>query len=165
MNDRDWLEAVRGLRFCQDLPEPLLAAIARTASPVTFDAGAVLFREGQDHDTVYLVREGTVGLEVRVGDRTVRLQTAGPGELVGWTPLIGHGPMTATARAVGPAEVRAVAMSAPQLLAHFEQEPRLGMAFLRRAAETLARRLAATRLQLLDIYRPELTAQAAGKET
>jgi CRP-like cAMP-binding protein len=162
MNDRDWLEAVRGLRFCQDLPEPLLAAIARTARPVLFEAGAVLFREGQDHDTVYLVREGNVGLEIRVGERTFRLQTVGPGELVGWSPLIGQGPMTATARAVGP--VHAVALSAPQLLAHFEREPRLGMAFLRRAAETLTRRLAATRLQLLDIYRPEMTAQTASKE-
>jgi CRP-like cAMP-binding protein len=81
--------------------------------------------------------------------------TVGPGELLGWSPLLGAGPMTGTARAVTPAQV--VVVNAGQVLAVCAHDPYFGMEFMRRTAGALAFRLNATRLQLLDVYRQEMS--------
>jgi CRP-like cAMP-binding protein len=85
------------------------------------------------------------------GRGPTQFQTIGSGELLGWTPLLGPGPMTATARALTPTQL--VVINAAQVLALCTHDPKFGYELLRRTARALARRLAATRLQLLDVYR------------
>jgi CRP-like cAMP-binding protein len=110
---------------------------------------------------VFVVTAGTVALEVNGQDhRPRRFQTVGPGELLGWSPLLGPGPMTATARAL--TDVTVVALDAPAVLALCDRDPRFGFQFMRRTAAAIAARLAATRLQLLDVFRYELPAPAEG---
>lgn len=64
--------------------------------------------------------------------------------------------MTATARSL--TKSQAIAMRGPQVLALCEQNPQLGYEFMKRAARALAKRLNATRLQLLDVYGTQLPA-------
>jgi CRP-like cAMP-binding protein len=109
----------------------------------------VLFEEGCPSSHIYFVLEGTVLLEMKVaGGPPVQIQTVGPGELLGWSPLLGIGPMTATARtATG---CRLAALEVLALLQFCDSDPRFGLALLRQVAVVLAERLHATRTRLLN---------------
>jgi CRP-like cAMP-binding protein len=135
--------------FCRDLPAEYTKRIASAGQVREYPAGAYVFREGQSSAHVYLVAEGEVGLEVTLpGHEPARLQTAGPGELLGWSPVLGLGPMTASARTLTPC--RLVALSADRIQELAREDPLFGIEFLRRTAVALAQRLNATRRQLLE---------------
>ena len=76
--------------------------------------------------------------------------TVGPGELLGWSPLLEQTRLTASARTMTPVE--AIELQGGQLLALCHHDPRFGYVFMRRAALALAKRLNATRMQLLDVF-------------
>jgi CRP/FNR family transcriptional regulator, cyclic AMP receptor protein len=95
------------------------------------------------------VAEGEVILEIKVPSiGVVRVHQVGPGDLLGWSPILGRSRMTATARALTPC--RLLALDAEQVCALAERDPRFGMEFFRSMASALADRLRATRLQLPD---------------
>jgi len=145
------------IRFFQGLSETHLKHIAQIAELQTVASGAPVFREGDASSHVYIVSEGRVSLEIRVPGRgAVQIQTVGSGELLGWSPMLESGPMTATARSVAPS--RLIALHVPQLLALCQRDPSLATELMRRTALALAQRLKATRLQLLDVYRQEMPA-------
>jgi CRP-like cAMP-binding protein len=155
MTEAALLEMLRQSRFLEGVgPEDLtrLAAVARLEE---YPPGALLFREGQRLSHIFLVAEGNVALEICLpGQGCKRIQTVGPGELLGWSPILDQSPMTATARALGAA--RLIALDAPQVLAQCSHNLAFGYALMRRTALALASRLNGTRLQLLDVYRHEL---------
>jgi CRP-like cAMP-binding protein len=96
-------------------------------------------------------------LEVTLpGHEPAQLQTAGPRELLGWSPVLGLGPMTASARALTPC--RLVAIRADRIRGLSREDPLFGIEFLRRTAVNLAWRPNATRLQLLEASGNELQA-------
>jgi CRP-like cAMP-binding protein len=149
------LDVLKGLRFLQDIPDAHLKELAALAEVKELPAHTVVFREGQTSTSIYLVVQGSIAVEIRMPGRgCTPVVTVGAGELLGWSPVLGSGLMTGTARVVTPARV--VVMNAAQLLAVCEHNPRLGMEFMRRTAQALAVRLNATRLQLLDVYRNDL---------
>jgi CRP-like cAMP-binding protein len=151
------LDTLDRLTFCRDLPEECRKRIASAGQVREYPAGAYIFREGQSSAHVYLVAEGEVGLEVTLpGHEPARLQTAGPGELLGWSPVLGLGPMTASARTLTPC--RLVALIADRIRELSREDPLFGIEFLRRTAVALAQRLNATRLQLLEASGNELQA-------
>jgi CRP-like cAMP-binding protein len=148
-------EILEALHFLRGVAEEHVRRIAEIAEMRDIPAGNVVFREGDVISHVYLVATGRVSLEIRVPGRpAVQIQTIGPGELLGWSPILDAGPMTATARATIPS--RLVTLHAAQLGALCRHAPQLGTEIMRRTALALAERLNATRLQLLDVYRHEL---------
>jgi CRP-like cAMP-binding protein len=149
------LDVLNEVRFLHDVPDSHLQELAAIAEVQDLPVNTVVFREGQVSSAIYLVLTGTVALEIFVPGRgAAPLHTAGPGELLGWSPVLRSGAMTATARVVSPA--RLIVLNASQLLAVCEHNPRFGMEIMRRTALALAVRLDATRLQLLDVYSHEL---------
>ena len=154
-------EALKALAFFTPATDAELGLLVPVARFVQYTAGAVLFRAGADLFDVFIVTAGTVALEVTGPDhRPRRFQTVTAGELLGWSPLLGGGPMTATARAV--TDVRVVALDAEAVLDACERDPWFGYLFMRRTAAAIAARLSATRLQLLDVYKHELPAAPEG---
>lgn len=147
----DIASELRGLHVLQEMPEELLRELASIARRESFPSGSVIFRQGDPAQTIFLVMEGSVSLEIcapGVGCR--RILTIAPGELLGWSPVLEHEKLTATARALS--ATRTIALDGRQVLALCEHNPRFGYEFMKRAALALARRLNATRLQLLDIF-------------
>lgn len=139
------------LRFSADFPSDVIGSIAAGASLATFKQGDFLFREGVENHNLFLIRLGRVALEMNVPGRgPVRLMTLGPGEMVGWSALIGQGHMTASAIVVQDAEL--VVSPADKLLQECEASGEFGYQLMRQMAEALSRRLVATRLQLLDLF-------------
>src|SRR5512135_3002503 len=97
------LETLKNIQFLQDFSDDHLQHLASLAEIKEFPAGGEVFREGQLSSSVYLVVQGNITLEIIVPTRgAMQFQTVGSGELLGWTPVLGPGPMTATAHVQTP---------------------------------------------------------------
>lgn len=140
-------EGMEIIGFMRNLSPTHADLIAMLVQVKELPPGTVLFREREECLDIYFVLRGTVSLEIEVSPRTtVQVQTLGPGELLGWSPVLGLGPMTATATTAD--TCRIAALDVDRLLALCEHDTRFGMAFMRQLAISLARRLKATRMRL-----------------
>ena len=90
---------LRGVPLLAALPEPVVERLAREATPVEFQAGIPIVREGEPGDRFYVVRAGQVSILGR---------TFGPGEAFGEIALLRDVPRTATAVAVTDVELVAL---------------------------------------------------------
>jgi len=71
--------------FAQSLEERHLALLTGCAANVRFEAGQIIFREGEAANQFYLVREGKLAIEVFGAERgALTILTVGPGEVLGW---------------------------------------------------------------------------------
>ena len=137
--------------FFKDLETPYLQLLAECASNVRFNAGEVIFREGEAADLFYLIRHGKVAVEMYAPNRgPVIIQTLGEGDLLGWSWLIEPYRWRFEARAVE--LTRAVALDGACLRGKCEEDHNLGYELMKRIAHVIEHRLQATRLQLLDVY-------------
>jgi CRP/FNR family cyclic AMP-dependent transcriptional regulator len=142
---------LRAAPVFQGLDHDELALIAGCASNVRFDQGRMLFREGDAADTFYLVRHGTVALELFVPARgSAVIETIEPGEVIGWSWLFPPYRWHFDARALS--QVRATAFDGACLRAKCDADPALGYDLMSRFAQVLIERLQWTRLRLLDVY-------------
>ena len=147
-------ETLKNIQFLQDFSDDHLQHIASLAEIKEFPAGSVVFREGQPPSSAYLVVQGNITLEINVPARgAMQSQTVGSGELLGWTPVLGPGVMTATARVQTPSTL--LVLNAAQIRSFWAYDPSFGFAFMQRIAQVLTSRLFATRLLLLDVYREQ----------
>jgi CRP-like cAMP-binding protein len=141
-------EELEGVPFLRELGEPHVQRVAQLARPQEYEQGAVLFRKGEDSPFIYVVLSGSVSLGVgRPGGDAGEAHVVGPGELVGWSPVLGRRAMTATARAATACRVAAVGVG--QLRGLMEADPHFEAAFLRQIALTVSDRLAETRHRLV----------------
>jgi CRP/FNR family cyclic AMP-dependent transcriptional regulator len=137
--------------FFKGLEEPYLQLLIGCASNVRFNAGEVIFREGEEANRFYLIRQGKVAVETFAPGRgPIIIQTLGEGELVGWSWLIAPYRWRFDGRAVE--LTRAIALDGECLRGKCEEDHNLGYELMKRVAGVMERRLEATRLQLLDVY-------------
>ncbi len=144
---------LRGHKFFAELEPAHLSLIVGCAANTVFPAESFLFREGEPARTFYLIREGKVALEIAAPGReagALVIQTLGEGDVVGFSWLIEPHRWEFDGRAVE--RVRALRMDGICLRDRCEEDPRLGYELMRRFAGLAANALAATRLQLLDVY-------------
>lgn len=128
-----------------------LSLIAGCGSNVHFDQGAVLFREGDEAATFFLVRHGTVALEMFVPSRGAAvIETIEAGEVVGWSWLFPPFRWHFDARAL--TDLRATAFDGACLRGKADADPALGYQLMSRFAQVMIERLQWTRLRLLDVY-------------
>jgi CRP-like cAMP-binding protein len=126
----------------------LIAGCGRTAR---FAAGARLFRAGDAADQFYLVRHGTVALELyAAGHQPLTIATLHDGEIAGFSWLFEPYRWMFDARAV--ADTSAIAFDAVCLRGKCDADHELGYQLMRRFAGVSLGRLQATRLQLVDVY-------------
>ena len=141
---------VKTLRRLGDAHLQKLAAIAR---PRECPAGGLLFREGDNSTSIYVLVSGEVSLEIQMQDRgPTAIYAARPGELLGWSPVLGRHAMTATARAATPCRLAVLEVSRVNEL--IENDPQFGVAFLRQLAVIVSDRLSATRQCLASVHVP-----------
>ena len=114
------------------------------------DAGAYIFREGQEANQFYIIRHGKVALELFAPERGVlTIQTLGAGEV-----LVGRGSFPPyrwlfDARTIE--LTRAIAFDG-NVCAPSDEDHHLGYEMVKRFAQVIIERLQASRLQLLDVY-------------
>jgi CRP/FNR family cyclic AMP-dependent transcriptional regulator len=137
--------------FLKGLEPQYLKFIIGCASNVRFKAGQFLFREGEEADQFYMIRQGKVAVEIRAPKgSSIIVQTLGEGEVLGWSWLIPPYRWRFDARAVD--LTRAIALDGKCLRTKSEEDHNLGYELLKRFSDIIVERLDATRLQLLDLY-------------
>lgn len=137
--------------FFAGLSEPHLALLTGCASNVAFDAGDLIFREGQPADRFYLLRHGRVGLEIFApAGGPLTIETLEEGEVLGFSWLFPPYKSRFDARAL--TLVRALSLDGACLRRKCEEDKALGYELVTRFAALVIARLESTRLQLLDVY-------------
>jgi CRP-like cAMP-binding protein len=142
---------IREQPFFQGLEERHIKLVTGCAKNVRFEAGQVIFREGEEADKFYLIREGLVAVEVLVPERgSTAVQTVCEGEMLGWSWLFP--PYRWRFQARTRQATRALAFDGKCLRAKCEGDHDLGYELLKRFSRVVTDRLEATRVQLMDLY-------------
>ena len=83
-----------------------LREVAEVAMPRSFRAGDVVFREGDDSDTCYVVRSGRArAIREHIDGRQITLATFGPGDIFGELAMFDDERRSATVEAAEDLEV------------------------------------------------------------
>jgi CRP/FNR family transcriptional regulator, cyclic AMP receptor protein len=114
------------------------------------DAGTFLIREGEHADKFFLIRHGTVTLELHAPTGSLVIQTLGDGEVVGWSWLFPPYRWHMDGRATTPCSL--VTFDGACLRGKAQDDHELGYQLMSRFAANLIDRLQATRFQLIDVY-------------
>lgn len=94
-------EVLGGAALFAGLDPAKLAELSAIAEPFEVAAGALLFRQGDPPDGLYVVGDGMLEIATRLpGDDAAQLSRIEPGEVVGEFALLDDGPRSANVRAL-----------------------------------------------------------------
>jgi CRP/FNR family cyclic AMP-dependent transcriptional regulator len=172
MRSAEIVELLAGVPVFSTLERADIQRIAEFAVPRQFEAGEVVFREGDASDTCYVVREGRArAIRAHRDGRAITLANFGPGDIFGELALFEDERRSATVEAIEATTV--VAVLGPDMRRlmseHAEISARLVIALGRRLRETnerLTRQSFQTVQSRVASVLSELTAQevAAGHD-
>jgi CRP/FNR family cyclic AMP-dependent transcriptional regulator len=152
MTEHGVADAIAGHRFLKGLSEQQRTLLATGARPFTAAPDELLAREGEPAKTFYLIQAGQVALALHTPERgMVPIQTVGSGEMLGWSWLVPPHRWQFDCRALD--QVQGLALDGQWLREQCEQDHELGYRLLKPLVAVIANRLAATRVQLLDMYK------------
>jgi CRP/FNR family cyclic AMP-dependent transcriptional regulator len=138
--------------FGASLPVSARARLASVGRLVEIPDGAVILEEGRPCSAMGILVSGRIALRLLVrgiGERTI--MTLEPGEVFGWSAVLPRAVATSTCVAVAPSV--AIVFDGVGLVMALELDDELAAVVYHRLLGTVARRLSATRVQLLDVYR------------
>lgn len=145
-------EELARLSLTEGMPYALREQLAKIASYQSYPAGRVLFNESDLHHRIYILCSGLVTLEMRVpGHGTQKILTLGRGDLLAWSALLSDGVMTTSA--VASEAIDTIEFVTDDLKDLCQQNHEIGYHVMKQVAISLSKRLLATRLQLLDLFR------------
>jgi len=137
--------------FLKGMRPDHLELITGCASNVRFEAGSYVFREGQEANEFFIIRQGTIAIEAfSPAHGPLVLQTVDAGDIMGWSWLVPPYRWHFDGKATD--LVRAIALDGKCLRTKCEKDHELGYELLKRFAEIMSQRLDVTRMQLLDLY-------------
>lgn len=152
MPTRDVDAALATTWFTAGLSADARARLAALGSLAEIVEGATVVREGSPCTSLGVVVSGRIALRLHLpggADRTIL--TVDPGDVYGWSAVLPPAIATSTGIAVQP--TTAVLFDGDRLTAALAEDSDLAALIYRRLLSSVARRLGATRLQLLDVYR------------
>ncbi len=137
--------------FFKGLKKEYLELIVGCARNVFYKPGDFIFREGEEANEFYIIRDGKVSLEIsHPGRQPTIIQTLEGMEVLGWSWLVPPYYWHFDARAVKPSRI--IAFDVKCLRNKCEEDHSLGYELLKRFVVIVEQRLQATRIQLLDLY-------------
>jgi CRP/FNR family transcriptional regulator, cyclic AMP receptor protein len=146
--------------------------LAKVAVPRSYDAGQVVFREGDQGDTCFVVKSGAVKITREHGGRTIALAELRAGDMFGELSMFGGEVRSATAQALE--DTAAVALLAGDVRRLLAGNPTMALKMLEAMAnrvratnqrlanqsfQTVAGRVAGVLLQLVDARQAEGAAE------
>jgi CRP/FNR family cyclic AMP-dependent transcriptional regulator len=140
--------------FLHDLQEPHLRFVVGCARNVRWGAGEYLHREGQAEHALFLIRTGSVALEVsQPGSPPLVVETLEPGDAFGVSWMLAARAHAGTLDARARDSVVCFRLDGDCLKRKMDADPALGYAIATRLLERTYERLARARLQRMDVYR------------
>ena len=136
--------------FLKGLSDAHVETLMREAMPMEYPAGTTIFREGEPANRFYLIIEGEVELEFPAEERDdapYPVETVHAGDVLGWSWLFPPYYWHLDAHAVK--DTTALFIYGTRIRELCEHDHALGYQLMKRASETLIRRLQATRVQFV----------------
>ena len=155
MSDQSLKPLLEKHPFFAGLDDAYLDLLAGCGANKRFKPGEYLMREDDPADHFFVLRKGHVAIKTDAVERgELTIQTAGEGDVLGWSWLIAPYRSRFNVQAVE--DTVTTALDGRCLRGKCEADPALGYALLQRFSAMLAQRLEQTRSQLLDVYgRPQ----------
>jgi CRP-like cAMP-binding protein len=142
-------DILSGQAFFKELTADQIGTLSDNAKYRRFRTNELVFHQGNLANRFYVLVNGKVVLEATGGDgRLVRYQTAGAGELLGWSWMFSASMKQLQARALEPTE--AIYFCGDSLRQLCDKDHDLGYELFRRVAEVMMQRLQAPRQLLLE---------------
>ena len=130
------------------------AALAELAGCAVLDSwheGTTIFREGEAAEALWLIRRGTVAIEIAAPGRApLVVETLHPGDVLGWSWLVPPHRFMADARAL--TDAGGLRLDAACLRRKCDAQPAIGYRLFKSWLPHLTARMRAQRLQMLDLY-------------
>lgn len=137
--------------FGLGLTDAIRTRLGDLAVVTAYPTGTVILREGSQVDALGIVVDGRVAVRLAVPGRgSTTILTVDPGDLIGWSAIVP--PYRSTSTVVALEATTIIAFAGPALRAALDADPVFAAAVLPRVLQTVARRLTATRTQLLDLF-------------
>jgi len=131
-------EVVRKAPLFTALDDAAAVSLRASMDSVKIGKGAILFKEGDSGEHVYVIVEGKLKLGTSSGDgRENLLSILGPGEMFGELSLFDPGPRTSTATAV--TDARLLSLSHEKVIPWLKQNPEVSLQLLTRLSQRLRR--------------------------
>ncbi len=140
--------------FASGLSEKAQTHLAELGRRFTAEPGAELFHEGGTSDTFGILVHGRVALRTLVPERgDITILTVEPGDVYLWSALVP--PYRASSTGIAIEHIEAVVFDGSALRAALRDDCELATALYPRVLVAVARRLYATRQQMLDLFATE----------
>jgi CRP/FNR family cyclic AMP-dependent transcriptional regulator len=138
--------------FAANMPPDVTERMAAIGEVIDYPGGAVVVQEGEPCRSLGVVLSGRIALRLAVpgaGERTII--TVDEGDVFGWSALLPAAIATSTGVTLVPTQV--LSFERERLAAALAADCELAAVVYPHVLLAMARRLQATRLQLLDLYR------------
>jgi CRP-like cAMP-binding protein len=149
--------ALRRVKILAGLSDGQLERLAQAMEMQRVPQWAVVVKQGERGDTMYLILDGELRVRLMVGEKETILSTLGPGDFFGDMSLFDHGPRSADV--VANVDSTVLKISAVRFEELAQQSPDLAAPFLMATVKTLAARIRADNKRLSDSVK---LARAAG---
>jgi CRP-like cAMP-binding protein len=137
--------------FGSELAPETQERLARIGTIVDIAGDEVVLREGEDAVEMGILVSGRLALRTMVPERgPVTILSVEPGDVFGWSAVLPDAKAQSTVVATEPC--RAVVFDGETLRATLKDDHALAASLYPHVLQAVARRLRATRLQLLDLF-------------
>lgn len=135
----------------RDLSDSYIEYLCHCAQEEFLPADKLIFKTGEPADKFYLIESGRIAVQVFIPPKgTLNILTLNSHEVLGWSwlypPYVWH----FEARALTDTQV--IRFDGVALRQKCEEDKNFGYTFMKCFSQIMVQRLAATRLQLLDIF-------------
>lgn len=152
MNTQALIRELEQTNFFADAAPDIVETFVRHASETTREAGTYLFHEGDPADCCYLIRAGSIALEMQMVSRAPQVFcTLGPGDMLGVSWLITPYRWRYDAKVQSP--LTAIAFEATEIRATCEQNHDIGYRIMQMFVPVLIERMHYARMQAADVFR------------
>lgn len=143
-------DMLAGFDLFKDVPEDVLAQVAKLCEEITISKDGYVFREGERADKLHLLVKGSVALRVNLTSRpdyvTVSIVSR-THQTLGWSGLVTPNHYTASAYCEEDSQL--IAIPADRFMHVLEAHPEAGFKVMLRITEIIADRLRNSRQALL----------------
>ncbi len=129
------IQILKSIDILSFLHEATLERLAEESLELSLHPKEVLFNEGEDGKTMYIILEG----EVRIYKKDIEITTMGPGSIFGEMALIEKQPRSASVEAIG--DIELIEINEEQFQRYFAGQPQVLMALMKTMSARFRRSL------------------------
>ena len=153
MSNQSTTEYLSAHEFFSGFSDDVLKFLCECSSTREIKKGQILFRQGENADKFYVVRDGHISIQIpAIMGPDLEIQTLGKNQVLGWSWLISPYKWNFQTKAEEDTEL--LEFDGTAILARCEQDTKFGYGLLKKFAALMSVRLNAARHKMMDEWNP-----------